>query len=272
MTALRPEPGTGFSGTYALQAATYDDTRGAGSETLGPLLDGLSSLARGSRVLDVGGGTGNYAVPMTARGYTVTVADRSPEMLAQAARKGLRVVLADATDLPESEASFDAVTMISMLHQVTDWRGALEEAKRVLSPGGLLVLLVYTAEHVRDHYFLDYFPTSQTWVDEHASLAEFQAALPGSRATPLQIRDVDDLTMQIMRRHPHLALDEALARQTSYFARLEAEDPEGLARGREQLARDVAEGAIPEERLEDLPQGDATLLVWRRPEQAPALN
>ena len=129
-----------------------------------------------------------------------------------------------------------------------------------------MVLLLYTAEHLRDHYFLDYFPTSRKWVGtDHASLVEYQDALPGSRALPLHIRGTDDLTMQIMRRHPRLALDEALARQTSYFARLEVEDPEGLAEGRAQLARDLAANTLPANHADDLPQGDATLLVWRKP-------
>jgi len=267
MTGTHPEPALGFADTYVRQARTYDATRSAGTETLEPLLDEITLLAPGSRILDVGGGTGNYAVPMAARGYEVTVLDRSSQMLAVAASKGLRVTLGDATALPAEDATFDAVTMISMLHQVPDWRGALCEAQRVLTPGGTLVLLLYTAEHLRDHYFLDYFPTSQKWVGtDHAPLADYQDALPGSRALSLHIRGTDDLTMQIMRRHPRLALDERLARQTSYFARLEAEDPEGLAKGRTQLARDLAEGALPENHADDLPQGDATLLVWRRAE------
>jgi ubiquinone/menaquinone biosynthesis C-methylase UbiE len=256
----------GFAGTYARQAATYDSTRAAGVETLDPLLAELAHLSPGGRVLDIGGGTGNYAVAMAGRGYDVTVLDRSTDMLAVAAGKGLRTALADATSLPVEDASVDAVTMISMLHQVPDWHAALGEGQRVLEPGGTLVLLLYTAEHLRDHYFLDYFPTSRQWVGtDHASLADYQNALPGSRALPLHIRGTDDLTMQIMRRHPRIALDETLARQTSYFARLEAEDPEGLAQGRARLARDLAANSLPADYTEDLPQGDATLLIWRKP-------
>jgi demethylmenaquinone methyltransferase/2-methoxy-6-polyprenyl-1,4-benzoquinol methylase len=187
-------------------------------------------------------------------------------MLAVAAGKGLRTASGDASSLPVNDASVDAVTMISMLHQVPDWHAAPREARRVLVPGGVLVLLLYTAEHLRDHYFLDYFPTSRKWVGtDHAPLAEYQNALPGSRALRLHIRGTDDLTMQIMRRHPQLALDENLARQTSYFARLEAEDPQGLAQGRSRLARDLAANSLPADYTDDLPQGDATLLIWRKP-------
>lgn len=141
---------------------------------------------------------------MADRGYDVTVLDRSTEMLTVAAQKGLRVALGDATSLPAKDASVDAVTMISMLHQVPDWPAALRKAQRVLEPGGTLVLLLYTAEHLRDHYFLDYFPTSRKRVGtDHVSLAEYPDALPGSRALPLHIRATDDLTPQIMRRHTH---------------------------------------------------------------------
>lgn len=267
MTGTDPELVLGFADTYVCQSRTYDDTRGAARETHEPLLKEIVLLAPGSRILDVGGGTGNYALPMAARGYEVTVLDRSPQMLAVAAGKGLRVTCGDATALPVEDATFDAVTMISMLHQIPDWRGALSEAQRVLTPVGTLVLLLYTAEHLRDHYFLSYFPTSQEWVGtDHAPLAEYQDALPGARAIPLNIRGTDDLTMQIMRRHPRLALDATLARQTSYFARLEAEDPEGLAKGRAQLARDLSEGTLPENHADDLPQGDAALLAWQKPE------
>ncbi len=82
----------GFAGTYARQAATYDSARGAGAETLEPLLAELAHLSPGSQVLDIGGGTGNYAVAMAGRGYDVSVLDRSTEMLAVAAGKGLRTV------------------------------------------------------------------------------------------------------------------------------------------------------------------------------------
>jgi ubiquinone/menaquinone biosynthesis C-methylase UbiE len=206
---------------------------------------------------------------MAEHGHDVTVVDRSADMLTVAASKGLRTAVGDATSLPAEDASVDGVTMISMLHQVPDWRASLRESQRVLKPGGTLVLVLYTAEHLRDHYFLDYFPTSQKWVaTDHATLAEYQSALPSSRAVSLQIRGTDDLTMQVMRRHPQLALDEALARQTSYFSRLEAEDPEGLRQGRTQLANDIAAENLPADYAADLPQGDAALLVWRKPTAA----
>lgn len=262
---MHPRPGLGFADTYVVQAATYDRTRSAGTETLGPLLDALAKSPEGCRVLDVGGGTGNYAKAFRDAGYQVTVLDRSPEMLGVAASKGLRVMQADAAALPVRSESVGAVTMVSMLHQVPDWRGAVREAQRVVVPGGVVALVLYTAEHIRDHYFLDYFPSSRAWADhDHRPLADYRLALPGAHAIPLHIRGTDDLTMQIMRRHPQLALDDRFAAQTSYFARLAAEDPTGLAEGRAKLARDLTARRLPANYKDDLPQGDATLLEWRK--------
>jgi ubiquinone/menaquinone biosynthesis C-methylase UbiE len=255
----------GFADTYARQAATYDQSRTGGRETVEPLLAALA-CAPGRRVLDVGGGTGNYATAMRLAGSDVLVLDRSDDMLAVAAAKGLSVCHADATDLSEPDGSADAVTMIAILHQVPDWRGALREARRVLRPGGLLCLVLYTQEHLDGHFFLDYFPSARIWAGRDLRpLSDYLSELLGAEALPLQIRRTDDLTMQVMRRHPALALDPALCMQTSFFARLHREDPDGMARGLASLAADIDAGDLPAGYDADLGCGDATLLTWRKP-------
>lgn len=263
--AVGADRSTGFAGTYQNQAAAYDRTRSAGSETVGPLLAALAA-APGKSILDIGGGTGNYAVAMIRRGFDVLVVDRSAEMLAVAVSKGLRVVRADATALPQRTDTADAVTMIAVLHQVPDWRKALSEAVRVLRPGGVLYLLLYTQEHMESHYFLDYFPSTRAWAGrDMRPIAEYVAALPGASASPMQIRGTDDLTMQIMRRHPQLALDPTLTAQTSYFARLSKENPDELALGMQRLARDISAGRLPVGYDRDLPDGDAYRVIWAKP-------
>ena len=66
---------------------------------------------RGSSVFDVACGTGNSFLPLLRRGYAVTACDRSPAMLAVAARKAPEVPLieADMRDLP-STGRFELVT------------------------------------------------------------------------------------------------------------------------------------------------------------------
>jgi SAM-dependent methyltransferase len=76
---------------YSRQADRYDETRGASPSVLRPLREALKG-APGRRLADVGGGTGNYALALSREGWNPVVVDRSPEMLARAAAKGLETV------------------------------------------------------------------------------------------------------------------------------------------------------------------------------------
>ena len=268
MASAQDRSPAGFAATYVQQAATYDRSRSAGPETLEPLLVALAH-APGRHVLDIGGGTGNYASALRDAGYEVLVIDMSQDMLRVAASKGLRVRRADATSLPEDDSSADAVTMIATLHQISDWRAALSEARRVLRPGGVLCLLLYTSEHMAAHYFLDYFPSSRAWATtDMRPIAEYVRELPGSVAHPLQIRGTEDLTMQVMRRHPALALHPELIGQTSFFTRLQSENPEELSTGLGRLAEDIDFDRLPDSYDRDLADGDAYLVTWLKPEAA----
>ena len=77
----RPRPGN-----YAQQARTYDYTRGASPTVVRTLAKYLGDPA-GRSLLDIAGGTGNYAQVFAARGFDVVVVDASLEMLDHAARK-----------------------------------------------------------------------------------------------------------------------------------------------------------------------------------------
>ena len=99
------------------------------------------------RVLDVGCGTGAWSVHWVARGCLVTGVDFDAEFIARARlRDGLgndkafRGIVADATRLPPDIGQFDVVTLNSLLEHVPDWRAVIDEAVRVLAPGGVLIL------------------------------------------------------------------------------------------------------------------------------------
>jgi ubiquinone/menaquinone biosynthesis C-methylase UbiE len=80
---------------YSRQARTYDETRAASPSVLGPLREALDG-APGPRLVDVGGGTGNYSLALREEGWQPLVVDRQPEMLARAAAKGLETLQVDA--------------------------------------------------------------------------------------------------------------------------------------------------------------------------------
>ena len=94
-------------------------------------------------VLEIGGGDGAMADGM-AQLYPkirLTVTDLDEEMVVSARRRLVRhgnvaVEQADVTALRYGDASFDAVTSYLMLHHVIEFQAALDEAARVLRPGG----------------------------------------------------------------------------------------------------------------------------------------
>ena len=115
---------------YSNQARTYDETRAASPSVLGPLREALEG-APGRRLVDIGGGTGNYSRALRDEGWDPIVVDREPGMLERAAAKGLETVQGDAQRLPLPDACADAAMLVSMLHHVEDPAAAIAEAKRV---------------------------------------------------------------------------------------------------------------------------------------------
>lgn len=105
-------------------------------------------------VVDAGGGTGGFAVPLAELGHRVTVVDLSPDSLAALARRAaergcsdrVRGVQGDLTGLPDLVAtgSVDVVLCHSVLESVDDPAAALRAAHAVLRPGGLLSVVVAT--------------------------------------------------------------------------------------------------------------------------------
>jgi ubiquinone/menaquinone biosynthesis C-methylase UbiE len=99
------------------------------------------------RVLDVGGGTGRAARSITASRRIV--ADPAHGMTAQARDHGLEAVRAGGAKLPVRDDSIDAVLLVDALHHISDRRGTLTEAHRVLRRGGVLVVLDFDPTTVR---------------------------------------------------------------------------------------------------------------------------
>lgn len=103
----------------------------------------------GQRVLDLAAGTGTSSAALAKRGAQVVAADFSEGMLEVGrARHGdnplIEFVWADATDLPFADASFDAAAISFGLRNVNNVPQALTQLRRVIKPGGRLVVCEFS--------------------------------------------------------------------------------------------------------------------------------
>lgn len=107
---------------------------------------GVWQEAHGTRILEVGCGTGAMVVEGLSRGLAVVGVDRSSDMLAVAqarllnGRKGVPVMLGDGRELPFADGTFDTVMATFPAGYILEER-TLAEVRRVLDEGGRLVLL-----------------------------------------------------------------------------------------------------------------------------------
>jgi demethylmenaquinone methyltransferase / 2-methoxy-6-polyprenyl-1,4-benzoquinol methylase len=118
-----------------------------------------SGLKEGMRLLDVACGTGvltAHAQDIVGTAGLVTGLDPSRGMLHEARRRGARrLVRAVAETLPVESNGFDFLTMGYALRHVADLRATFREYRRVLKPGGKLLILEITPPRSRlSHYFL----------------------------------------------------------------------------------------------------------------------
>jgi SAM-dependent methyltransferase len=93
------------------------------------------------RILEVGGGQSGLTTMLYPAARVVNI-DLDPAVAASPLnhRPNVEFVVGDATALPFPHRSFDAVTMFDVIEHVPDHRLALAEARRVLVPGGALLL------------------------------------------------------------------------------------------------------------------------------------
>jgi SAM-dependent methyltransferase len=126
-------------------AGYYDATRALPETTMAQLTALLAAeLAERQPCLEIGVGTGRFALPLRAAGIAMAGTDISGAMLRRlAANAGggspFPLAQADATRLPFAAGTFGSVLAVHVLHLIPDWRVAVDEAVRVLRPGGALV-------------------------------------------------------------------------------------------------------------------------------------
>jgi SAM-dependent methyltransferase len=239
--------GEGRPGNYAEQARTYDRTRGASSTILG-LLESKLGRPDGRSLIDIAGGTGNYALALQSVGFPVTVADASFEMLARSVDKigPGRQVVADVMALPLADATFDCAVCVIAIHLFADRMAAFREARRVLRSGPFVVV-AYARENLQGLFVNEYFGGEWPGAEDAFSVHDVVAGLTeagfssGVEAEPFVYADAEGGSLVAMHTDARLLADPDRLRNTSYWHRLPEEVREaGVAR----LAEDLRSGEL----------------------------
>ena len=106
------------------------------------MLDALGNVG-GKSAIDIGCGEGRFSRLLSQLGASVTGVDLTEALIARARAMstGEAYILGDAEDLNEVESdSFDLAVSYIVLVDLLDYRSAIEEAYRVLRPGGRFVV------------------------------------------------------------------------------------------------------------------------------------
>jgi ubiquinone/menaquinone biosynthesis C-methylase UbiE len=123
-------------------ASFYNETRGFPNEDIagraGQFIATVGQLDKNSHVLEIGIGTGRISIPLAAYVRSVFGVDISEQMLRvlleTRSESSVFPAQSDATMLPFSDNTFDAVVATHVFHLIPNWEQALREVQRVLKP------------------------------------------------------------------------------------------------------------------------------------------
>ena len=125
-----------------------------GKEVIRQAKDMLEAEDNFMHVLELGCGTGLYTEILAKKARQVTATDYSDEMIAMAEKlreypKHVIFSRENAMELSFGNDKFDAVFMANLIHIIIDPEKVITESKRVLKPGGRLIITSFTINEMK---------------------------------------------------------------------------------------------------------------------------
>jgi SAM-dependent methyltransferase len=163
-------------------------------------------------------------------------------------------VQARAEELPFEDDSFDAAMAVLTLHHWSDWRGGIDELRRVARR---VVLFSWDPSFARRTWLYDYFPFVADEESTFPSLADQAGALRATQVTAVPVpHDCRDGFYNAFWRRPDAYLDPEVRAGISVLA---ARTPEETAPGLERLRADLESGAWAEQHADLLEREELDL-------------
>jgi 2-polyprenyl-3-methyl-5-hydroxy-6-metoxy-1,4-benzoquinol methylase len=163
----------------------------------------------GRRLLDIGGGNGGFVHVAADGGWQVTALDLNHESSQRLAQRGYQVIVKhlETADLPSG--SFDLISLWEVLEHLVDPGLTLSEVRRLLAPGGLLLLMVPNVESLVTRLLHE---KSNTF-GGHSHLNHFSPqTLPALlKKEGLAILEMETVITELGTINNHLAFEDAYA-------------------------------------------------------------
>jgi ubiquinone/menaquinone biosynthesis C-methylase UbiE len=230
---------TGATGVdYDQDAGEYAAHRRLHTGVFAELVQG-GRLSRGSRVVEVGCGTGNYARALADRlGCATAGLDPSAGMLDHARRQPEAVLWLQgrAEDLAFAPESVHLVFSVDVIHHIVDPAAFFRQAARVLRPGGRICTVTDSEEIIRQREILSgYFPeTVPVELERYPKLAELRAWSAAAGLAGFAVATVEQ----------HYTLESAQPLRDRAFSSLHLISEEAWQAGLARLEGDLARGPV----------------------------
>jgi len=228
----------------------YNRTRSADAYLTGRFYSLLRPPHAGKN-LDIGCGTGNYAIALQNQGVNFVGIDPSEHMLdvARYRNNSIDWRLGAAEAVPALDGEFENAIAMLTIHHWSDRQKAFGEINRVLKPGGRFVIFTSCPDQMQHYWLNHYFPRMMaasmcqmpTIEDLISDLKYFGFRLIETEKYDVR-NDLTDFFLYAGKPRPTLYLEPAFRRGISSFSSLISLTE--LTTGLRQLEKDIVTGDI----------------------------
>jgi ubiquinone/menaquinone biosynthesis C-methylase UbiE len=213
---------------YNLKGKKYNSTRAADPYIV-HLIQAMLKPNNDSTYLDIGCGTGNYSIALSAGGAHFIGVDPSSVMLQEAKKKrsSNEWTLGTAEQIPYRNQMFSGALGFLTIHHWSNLELGFSEIYRTLRPESNFIIFTSTAEQMQNYWLNHYFPemmnksTSQMPPEESIINAAVGAGFTLSSTLQYFVKpDLKDLFLYSGKHNPSMYLDDLVRNNISSFASL----------------------------------------------------